>query len=567
PTPQEINRLAHAATDPWPASYILADIISRRAQVGWTTHGHSAVDVNIYASDPDQASPLRGNRENTDVGRYLAEYLDLGDLVEEVTRDLLVGGGKEKGKGWMGRRLEDEVVGKVRDHYEGDFKVRRREEGSMGDWIYCDIVDQLATGFGALLEQVQELDRRNARLEQLLDRMHEQAQLDGVIPSSAPPQSLGCLNPPQDTIPDNEKTGLHIECKSNQLHLRSVAGHIKWHITDGYKAWSSLRCDGIGKYPPSDPFSAWPQQRRTDSLHPPHPTLAGDKPARCPFTAQHVAKLAARDLKVANSSKNGSIPDNELEDPIAAEGRQAEAGSGDALSQNPSAASASKCPIRFLDQHSPEEVAEYFQNHRHEIPRSHEICVKRYQRNEDQIRQLDLKYGNLVNMIQGLGQKHQSMLHTRTDEEAQSQGHTSQEKVEAWAHEVEDDGKGQADGVAADFPTSPRDGRFDRPLKEIRVGESPSRPWGISVPHAIAVAPSAASAHEKPRRAVSLQPELPTPSSLPPEHGSMRLPLKSPEPNDHQQRMTFTGPVFIGYSPDQVVELLQRIGLGKEAGQ
>ena len=36
------------------------------------------------------------------------------------------------------------------------------------------------------------------------------------------------------------------------------------------------------------------------------------------------------------------------------------------------------CPIRFLDQHSPVEAATYFENHKHEIPRSHEICVKRY---------------------------------------------------------------------------------------------------------------------------------------------------------------------------------------------
>ena len=29
--------------DPWPASYVFADIISRRAQVGWSTHGHSGL--------------------------------------------------------------------------------------------------------------------------------------------------------------------------------------------------------------------------------------------------------------------------------------------------------------------------------------------------------------------------------------------------------------------------------------------------------------------------------------------------------------------------------------------
>ncbi|KAI4136970.1 MAG: hypothetical protein L6R39_007535, partial [Caloplaca ligustica] len=91
-TDAELDRLAHASSDPWPASYIFADIISHRAQVGWTTHGHSAVDVNIYASDPKQARPLIGNHENTDVGRFLREYLDLEQEVEDVTEAL-----KEKG--------------------------------------------------------------------------------------------------------------------------------------------------------------------------------------------------------------------------------------------------------------------------------------------------------------------------------------------------------------------------------------------------------------------------------------------------------------------------------------
>lgn len=44
----------------------------------------------------------------------------------------------------------------------------------MGERINCDLVDQLATGFGALLEQVQELDKRNVHLEQLFDRIQEQ---------------------------------------------------------------------------------------------------------------------------------------------------------------------------------------------------------------------------------------------------------------------------------------------------------------------------------------------------------------------------------------------------------
>lgn len=44
----------------------------------------------------------------------------------------------------------------------------------MDDSIDPVIVDQLATGFGALLEQVQELDKENAHLKSLLDRMQEQ---------------------------------------------------------------------------------------------------------------------------------------------------------------------------------------------------------------------------------------------------------------------------------------------------------------------------------------------------------------------------------------------------------
>ena len=31
------------SSNPWPASYLFADIISRRAQVGWSTHGHSGL--------------------------------------------------------------------------------------------------------------------------------------------------------------------------------------------------------------------------------------------------------------------------------------------------------------------------------------------------------------------------------------------------------------------------------------------------------------------------------------------------------------------------------------------
>lgn len=68
------------------ALYAFSDLVSRRAQIGWSTHGHSAVDVNIYGSKG--AEKLRGNHENTEVGAFLRAYLDLDGAVEEVTRVL-----------------------------------------------------------------------------------------------------------------------------------------------------------------------------------------------------------------------------------------------------------------------------------------------------------------------------------------------------------------------------------------------------------------------------------------------------------------------------------------------
>lgn len=149
----------------------------------------------------------------------------------------------------------------------------------------------------------------------------------------------------------------------------------------------------------------------------------------------------------------------------------------------PSGTAASKCPIRFMDRHSAEEIAHYVETHKHELPRSHEVCLRRYQKNEEQIKKLDSKYGNIVSMIEGLGHIHQSML----PEEEGVLGHrsdadrASNDRVECWAHAV----SGTAE-PGADQPPGHDDGErqahFDRPLKEVRVGESPSRPWGISVP-------------------------------------------------------------------------------------
>lgn len=355
----------------------------------------------------------------------------------------------------------------------------------------------------------------------------------------------------------SDDSGLHIECGQHQLHLHKVSKHTKWLITDGFKAWSILRSGGIDQHLPVARTQQEPQNLKTAD-----PTMTEDGSPRCPFAA---LQPTAPNPHVLPSSRDGLTSQNDVlsngstRDPIAAENHPTKPSS-----QPPTQA----CPIRFLEQHSPEEVAEYFTKHRHEIPRSHEICVKRYQKNEDQIRLLDHKYGSLVNMIQGLGQKHQPMLHTRVDgQEAMSQDRASQEKVEAWAQEVDDDGhkavRIKDEPVEDNERVDNRKGHFDRPLKEIRVGESPSRPWGISVPHGTHIPPSAASHHAKPDIGTSHRPEPPTPPTASPVQADANLPFQKSGPADRQPSMLFTGPVFIGYAPAQIVDILQRTGLGQ----
>jgi alkaline phosphatase len=64
---------------------VLADLLSRRAGLGWTTSGHTAVDVPMYAEGPG-SDLFRGTLTNAEFGRRLARALGV-DLAQ-VTRDL-----------------------------------------------------------------------------------------------------------------------------------------------------------------------------------------------------------------------------------------------------------------------------------------------------------------------------------------------------------------------------------------------------------------------------------------------------------------------------------------------
>jgi alkaline phosphatase len=102
-----------------------------------------AVDVNIYASSPEDAPGLTGNHENIEVGKFIADYLDVE--LEPVTKELKEKGVKQGKPGtpddgdvatgmgwgeWMGppglpNNENHQLV--YLDEYHGDFKLRKRE--------------------------------------------------------------------------------------------------------------------------------------------------------------------------------------------------------------------------------------------------------------------------------------------------------------------------------------------------------------------------------------------------------------------------------------------------------
>ena len=153
-----------------------------------------------------------------------------------------------------------------------------------------------------------------------------------------------------------------------------------------------------------------------------------------------------------------------------------------------------------------------------------------------------------------------------------------------------------------------RTAQFDRPLNEVRLGESPSRPWGISIPAKYTNEESSSSVGSAPtaspqlpletgrpigetsqkrgkcpfdHRAVDqmpahqnsppFPPPLPPPAStafrMPPPEQQAQPQAQAPQVKELESRrlipqMVFNGPVFLGYPPDQLVALLQNSNLG-----
>jgi hypothetical protein len=229
---------------------------------------------------------------------------------------------------------------------------------------------------------------------------------------------------------------------------------------------------------------------------------------------------------------------------------------------------------------------------------------------------LNSKYDSMVSMVKGLSAVHSSLLPNTEDiaveieDDGEEVVNTSTSKVERWAQAVSASDEGHEEAIASDDDGG-RETRFDRSLKDVRVGESPSRPWGIPVPEEFDVngdepskksdataspleseilhkntqsapppmrcpfsgmkaannADFANSPHAIPE-AISDPLEQPSAPTTVPAATSFSTPHIMPTVDPSSQtttsptpHMVFNGPVFFGYSFEQAMTVLKQSGL------
>ncbi|KAI1808297.1 hypothetical protein F4811DRAFT_290791 [Daldinia bambusicola] len=468
------------------------------------------------------------------------------------------------------------------------------------------LVQTLVESFNALADEVQNLSDRQTVLEHKLRYAHEQFQyLADKYAPTAPEISETLLNlqiPPELHNPSLANTSfvpLPRRKASDSKHQIAVI------IREGRRVASSLTATSKSSRSSRDSLPPTTMTTLSTILEQDF-TVPGKKSnLDCPFSQR-----SGEEKQNGEPSNLPGKATHDIEDPICA-----------TMSEHPSSQpAASKCPIRYMDQHSPEEIAHYLETHKHELPRSHEVCVRRYQKNEEHIRKLDAKYGNLASMVEGLSRIHQPMLPERDTRPQSEVERTSDDRVVSWAQTVsataaDDPEHTPLEHHEDDLDDLDRQSRFDRPLKEVRVGESPSRPWGISVP--VFDSPPGAEGLGRPESPPPAPVQIP--SSLPPQvtpaktgkcpfdhtkladmmngsppkredknsvrFGDIRsssqtsIPARGPpftasdprqptfinpaeldgrKPNDKPQ-MLFTGPVFIGYPIEDAIRLMQSL--------
>jgi len=208
------------------------------------------------------------------------------------------------------------------------------------------------------------------------------------------------------------------------------------------------------------------------------------------------------------------------------------------------------------------------------------------------LRSLDSKYANIVSMVKDLGQVHKPIFPSPDDIAVDDDEEGCLSHPE---HDVENWAKAVHDGQDGDHPESneqaDRQPRFDRPLSDIRVGESPTRPWGIKIPESFEANGKTASQQSDPtaspdegvesKHTRSKNPDLSCPFHFvgskpgikaPPEIANAtderkqgikteknkkgKSSPKSQVKKNPMQRIIFNGPVFFGYAADQAMAFL-----------
>ncbi|RSL65387.1 hypothetical protein CEP54_004273 [Fusarium duplospermum] len=476
---------------------------------------------------------------------------------------------------------------------------------------YLHLAHTLADAFNALADEVQTLTDRKTVLEHKLRFAHEQFQYLADKYAPAAPEIADTLaklqispyNPLDNSLPVPLPRSYN-PGSQHQIALvirdgRRVANQLA-SLGDASKTTGSSR---EASSQASDVATSMSTALEQDF------TVQGKKGhLQCPFSKPATASGSGdQDDGVRDTTPHHSM------DPICA-AMYAESTSQQARTNG---SSTGKCPIRYMDKHSPAEIAHYVETHKHELPRSHEICLRRYQRDEDQIKKIDSKYGDIVSMIEGLGQLHQPMLPEAEDDPTRPSdvAQPSNERVENWAQavSVNSDPNDAREPIQED---GDRQSHFDRPFREVRVGESPSRPWGISVPpydpsaqddnHPLSPPPAPVRMPSPIPSVRSARTPKNTPGKCPFDHtkfaalGGMPPSMKHdppvsvtledaepsrsfspvkqtappPEPTTPPQpafinpdmtkgtsnlpQMIFTGPVFIGYPMDQAIQFMNQ---------
>ena len=85
---EETIGAAYTARDGQAFSLALNEMVARRAALGWTSYGHTAVDVNLYAFGPGRERFI-GHHDNTAVGVLLADLMgfDLQALTKALQQE------------------------------------------------------------------------------------------------------------------------------------------------------------------------------------------------------------------------------------------------------------------------------------------------------------------------------------------------------------------------------------------------------------------------------------------------------------------------------------------------